>query len=96
MKRGLIAGSVSLLALLLVAPGAQAAVARKPKANRYSFHFATGFSGFTGTFSGKIFKRQGRGRVVANGILRVDQLDFPGGPTNCSSSGPRGWSAFTT
>ena len=68
----------------------------KPKANRYSFHFATGFSGFTGTFSGKIFKRQGRGRVVANGILRVDQLDFPGGPTHCSSSGPRGWSAFTT
>ena len=36
-------------------------VARKPKANRYSFHFATGFSGFTGTFSGKIFKRQGGG-----------------------------------
>jgi hypothetical protein len=71
-------------------------VARKPKANRYSFQFATGLSGFTGTFSGKIFKRGGRGRVVANGILRVDQLDFPGGPTNCSSSGPRGWSAFTT
>ena len=71
-------------------------VARKPKANRYSFQFATGFSGFTGTFSGKIFKRGGRGRVVANGILRVDQLDFPGGPTNCSTSGPRGWSAFTT
>jgi hypothetical protein len=71
-------------------------VARKPKANRYSFQFATGFSGFTGTFSGKIFKRGGRGRVVANGILRIDQLDFPGGPTNCSSSGPRGWSAFTT
>lgn len=71
-------------------------VARKPKANRYSFRFATGFSGFTGTFSGKIFKRQGRGRVISNGILRIDQLDFPGGPTNCSSSGPRGWSAFTT
>ncbi len=121
MKRGLIAGSVSLLALLLVAPGARrrrslpaglpatAQMARRLRpeftpdrcegpasANRYSFHFATGFSGFTGTFSGKIFKRQGRGRVVANGILRVDQLDFPGGPTNCSSSGPRGWSAFTT
>jgi hypothetical protein len=71
-------------------------VARKPKANRYSFQFATGFSGFTGTFSGKIFKRGGRGRVVANGILRIEKLDFPGGPTNCSSSGPRGWSAFTT
>jgi hypothetical protein len=71
-------------------------VARRPKVNRYSFQFATGFSGFTGSFTGKIFKRGGRGRVVANGILRVDQLDFPGGPTNCSSSGPRGWSAFTT
>jgi hypothetical protein len=70
-------------------------VARKPKANRYSLQFATGFTGFTGAFTGKIFKRQGRGRVIANGILRIDRLDFPGGPTNCSSSGPRGWSAFS-
>jgi hypothetical protein len=70
-------------------------VARKPKANRYSFRFAAGFSGFTGTLSGKIFKRMGRGTVIANGVLTVDQLDFPGGPTNCSTAGPRGWSAFT-
>jgi hypothetical protein len=70
-------------------------VARKPKANRYSFQFATGFSGFTGTIKGKIFKRQGRGEVIANGLLRIDRLDFPGGPMNCSSEGPRGWSAFT-
>jgi hypothetical protein len=67
----------------------------KPKANRYSFKFATGFTGFTGAFSGKIFKRQGRGEVIANGRLTVDHLDFSGGPTNCSSTGPRGWSAFT-
>jgi hypothetical protein len=70
-----------------------APVARKPKANRYSFRFATGFAGFTGALSGKIYKRGGRGRVLSNGILRIDQLDFPGGPTNCSSTGPRGWSA---
>jgi hypothetical protein len=66
---------------------------RKPKANRYSFKFATQFTDFTGTFSGKIFKRQGRGEVISNRALRVDHLDFPGGPTNCSST--RGWSAFT-
>jgi hypothetical protein len=68
-------------------------VARKPKANRFSFKFATRFSGFTGTFGGKIFKRQGRGNVIANGTLRVNRLDFAGGPTNCSTAGPRGWSA---
>jgi hypothetical protein len=68
-------------------------VARKPKSSRYSFQFVTGFSGFTGTLKGKIFKRQGRGKVIANGTLRVDQLDFQGGPTNCSTAGPRGWSA---
>jgi hypothetical protein len=70
-------------------------VARKPKANRYSFHFATGFSGFTGTLTGKIYKRMGKGKVLSNGVLTVDDLDFPGGPTNCSTEGPRGWSAFT-
>ena len=67
----------------------------KPKPNRYSYRFATAFSGFTGTLSGKVFKRQGRGEVIANGSLRIDDLDFPGGSTNCSTAGPRGWSAFS-
>jgi hypothetical protein len=65
----------------------------KPKANRYSYRFATGFTDFTGSLSGKVFKRQGRGKVIANGALIVDDLDFQGGPTNCSTEGPRGWSA---
>jgi hypothetical protein len=64
---------------------------RKAKANRYSFKFATSFTGFMGTLSGKVFKRQGRGTVLANGVLTIDDLDFPGGPTNCSTSGPRQW-----
>jgi hypothetical protein len=65
----------------------------KPKANRYSYKFATGFTEFTGSLSGKVFKRQGRGKVIANGSLTIDDLDFQGGPTNCSTEGPRGWSA---
>src|SRR5436190_13581 len=32
----------------------------KPKAGRYSFKLATGFSGFSGTLRGKVFKRDGR------------------------------------
>jgi hypothetical protein len=63
----------------------------KPKANRYSFQFATSFTGFTGTLSGKVFKGQGRGPVLANGVLTIERLDFPGGPTNCSTMGPREW-----
>jgi hypothetical protein len=65
----------------------------KPKAGRYSFKFRTGFSGFTGTLRGKVFKRNGRGKVIANGVLNIDHLDFPGGPTNCATMGGRGWSA---
>jgi hypothetical protein len=64
---------------------------RKPKASRYSFKFATSFTGFTGTLSGKVFKRNGRGPVLANGVQTIDRFDFPGGPTNCSTMGPRGW-----
>jgi hypothetical protein len=64
-----------------------------PKPSRYAFRIATGFTAFTGSLSGKVFKRQGRGKVIANGILTVEDLDFPGGPTNCSTGGPRGWSA---
>jgi hypothetical protein len=67
----------------------------KPKRNRYSYRFVTTFSGFTGVLSGKVFKRQGRGEVIANGSLRIDDIDFPGGSTNCSTAGPRGWSAFS-
>jgi len=63
----------------------------KPKSTRYSFQFATSFTGFTGTLTGKLFKRQGRGPVLANGVLTIDHLDFPGGPTNCSTMGPRAW-----
>jgi hypothetical protein len=65
----------------------------KPKAGRYSFKFATGFTGFTGTLRGKVFKRNGRGKVIANGVLNIDRLDFQGGPTNCATMGGRGWSA---
>jgi hypothetical protein len=67
----------------------------KPKHNRYSYRLATGFSGITGTLNGKVFKRHGRGEVIANGSLRIDDIDFPGGSTNCSTVGPRGWSAFS-
>jgi hypothetical protein len=67
----------------------------RPKPGRYSFHFATGFTGFTGTIAGKLFKRNGVGAVLANGVLSIQQLDFPdSGPTNCSTTGQRGWSAF--
>jgi hypothetical protein len=65
----------------------------KPKARRYSFKLATNFTGFTGTLRGKVFKRDGRGKVIANGVLNIDHLDFPGGPTNCATMGGRGWSA---
>jgi hypothetical protein len=65
----------------------------KPKAGRYSFKFAAHFTGFTGTLRGKVFKRNGRGKVIANGVLNIDHLDFPGGPTNCATMGGRGWSA---
>jgi len=65
----------------------------KPKPTRYSYKFATGFPDFTGVLSGKVFKRQGRGKVIANGSLTVTDLDFEGGPTDCATEGPRGWSA---
>jgi hypothetical protein len=65
----------------------------KPKARRYSFKLATGFTEFMGTLRGKVFKRNGRGKVIANGVLNIDRLDFPGGPTNCATMGGRGWSA---
>jgi hypothetical protein len=65
----------------------------KPKPTRYSYKFATGFPDFAGVLSGKVFKRQGRGKVIANGSLTITDLDFEGGPTNCSTNGPRGWSA---
>jgi hypothetical protein len=65
----------------------------KPKARRYSFKLATNFTEFTGTLRGKVFKRDGRGKVIANGVLNIDRLDFPGGPTNCATMGGRGWSA---
>jgi hypothetical protein len=64
---------------------------RRPKTSRYAFQFATSFTEFTGTLSGKVFKRGGRGPLFANGVLTIDDLDFPGGPTNCSTMGPRQW-----
>jgi hypothetical protein len=67
----------------------------RPKPNRYSFHFATVFTGFSGTIAGKLFKRNGVGEVLANGALTIEQIDFPDpGPTDCSTMGQRGWSAF--
>ncbi len=67
----------------------------RPKPSRYSFHFATVFTGFSGTIAGKLFKRNGVGEVLANGVLTIEQIDFPdSGPTNCSTTGQRGWSAF--
>jgi hypothetical protein len=69
--------------------------AGRPKPGRYSFHFTTVFSGFSGTIAGKLFKRNGVGEVYANGVLTIDQIDFPdSGSTNCSTMGQRGWSAF--
>jgi hypothetical protein len=68
----------------------------RPKPGRYSFHFATVFTGISGTIAGKLFKRNGAGEVLANGVLTIEQLDFPdSGPTNCSTTGQRGWSART-
>jgi hypothetical protein len=67
----------------------------RPKPNRYSFHFATVFTGFSGTIAGKLFKRNGVGEVLANGVLTIEQIDSPGsGSSNCSTMGQRGWSAF--
>ena len=31
--------------------------------------------------------------LLFDGVLNVDHLDFPGGPTNCATMGGRGWSA---
>ena len=67
----------------------------RPKPRRYSFHFATVFTGFSGSIAGKLFKRNGVGEVLANGVLTIEQIDFPGsGPTDCSTMGQRGWSAL--
>jgi hypothetical protein len=66
-----------------------------PKASRYSFNFRYSFTTFTGTIAGKVFKANGRGQPKANGSLNIEDLDFSGsGPNNCSTNGPRGWSAF--
>jgi hypothetical protein len=64
------------------------------KPNRYSFSFSAPLPGMTATFSGKIFKRDGRGPVLANGKFVIADYDFPApGPSDCFTDGPRGWSA---
>ena len=66
----------------------------KPKPNRYSYSFSSGFDTFTGGFRGRVYKVNGRGRVHVIGNLTIQDLDFPGsGPTNCATDGVRGWAA---
>ena len=66
----------------------------KAKANRYSYSFSSAFSSFTGTFRGRVYKVNGRGKVLVIGNLTIQDLDFSGsGPTNCSTGGVRGWAA---
>jgi hypothetical protein len=64
----------------------------KPKPNRYSYSFSSAFSTFTGTFSDRVYKVNGRGKLLVNGKLTIQHLDFSGSsPTNCSTDGERGW-----
>jgi hypothetical protein len=66
----------------------------KPKPNSYSYSFSSGFANFTGTFSGRVYKVNGRGKVLAIGKLTIQDLDFSGsGPINCATSGVRDWAA---
>ncbi|HEX2359941.1 MAG TPA: hypothetical protein VHH72_09015 [Solirubrobacterales bacterium] len=64
-----------------------------PKPNRYSFSFSSGFSDFDGTVGGRVYKRNGRGRLLTFGNLTIRDIDFSApGPSNCSTTGERSWS----
>jgi hypothetical protein len=63
----------------------------KPKRNRYSYSTSFAFTSFSGTVGMRLYKRQGKGPVLAFSTLTIDRFDFsPPGPQNCSSNGPRG------
>jgi hypothetical protein len=62
----------------------------KPKRSRYSYSAFAGFTSFSGTLDTRLYKRQGKGPVLAFSTLRVDHVDLNPGHENCSSNGPRG------
>jgi hypothetical protein len=65
-----------------------------PKPNSYSFSFATSFTAFAGTLSGRLYKVNGRGPLHLLGSLTVTDIDFPApGPTDCLTAGERNWQA---
>ena len=66
----------------------------KPKPGRYAFDFASSFTVFTGTITGKIDKVTGapKPRIPrSQGSLSIDDLDSPPGQWNCSTDGTLGW-----
>jgi hypothetical protein len=62
----------------------------KPKRNSYSFSTSSAFTQFAGSIGTRLYKRQGRGPVLAFSTLTVDRADIDPGHENCSSTGPRG------
>jgi hypothetical protein len=64
---------------------------RKPKPGRFAFNFVYSFTDFTGTISGVIDKRNGRGPPMSQGKLRIQDLDADPGHMNCNSNGLFAW-----
>jgi hypothetical protein len=62
----------------------------KPKRSRYSFSISAAFTQFAGNIGTRLYKRQGKGPVLAFSTLIVDRVDIDLGHENCSSTGPRG------
>ncbi len=62
----------------------------KPKRNSYSFSTSFSFTSFSGTIGTRLYKRQGKGPVLAFSTLTIDRIDLgQPGQSNCSSNGPR-------
>jgi hypothetical protein len=64
---------------------------RKPKRGRFAFNFVYDFADFTGTISGVIDKRNGKGAPMSQGKLRIQDLDADPGHMNCNSNGLFAW-----
>jgi len=62
-----------------------------PKPGRYAFNFVYDFRDFTGTISGTIDKRHGRGKPRSQGKFVIEDLDSDPGYMNCDSDGLRSW-----
>lgn len=64
---------------------------RKPKPGRFAFNFVYSFADFTGTISGVIDKRNGKGAPMSQGKLRIQDLDADPGHMDCNSNGLFAW-----